>query len=130
MLTYATDEYNEFTFHYGPIQIIRSFLLVSTVLHLHSTMVLFKCEIIVQIRSYLLIYIPLWSYSNFQTNIQFASIVIIYIPLWSYSNVKSISTKSTLYLNLHSTMVLFKSLPRLQFLIFLNNLHSTMVLFK
>ena len=43
MLTYATDEYNEFTFHYGPIQIQ-----MSQAIDYHST-----------------IYIPLWSYSNY-----------------------------------------------------------------
>ena len=43
MLTYATDEYNEFTFHYGPIQISQVWQRVAKPINLHSTMVLFKC---------------------------------------------------------------------------------------
>ena len=35
----------------------------------------------------LLIYIPIWWYSNFSTNFILAAIAYIYIPIWWYSNV-------------------------------------------
>ena len=108
MLTYATDEYNEFTFHYGPIQIQ-----MSQAIDYHST-----------------IYIPLWSYSNIALFLHLLRYFHIYIPLWSYSNISSMRMYihlsiftfhygpiqitfecSTCILDtyLHSTMVLFKS---------------------
>ena len=76
----------------------------------------------------------------------------IYIPLWSYSNCPASTPLTLKFSNLHSTMVLFKSLPffkippcanRFTFHYgpiqisswgispqLFNNLHSTMVLFK
>ena len=57
---------NEFTFHYGPIQIFSVFIF-----HFSS-----GCDI----------YIPLWSYSNRQKKPETICQTDIYIPLWSYSN--------------------------------------------
>ena len=99
-----------FTFHYGPIQIISDYY---NLICNNS------------------IYIPLWSYSN-RKNFNYKLLKkYIYIPLWSYSNGKnntipSDNTSFTFHYgpiqmkshrvqrlrdpNLHSTMVLFKSI--------------------
>ena len=97
-----------FTFHYGPIQILEfihifflsaiyiplwsysnliSFALpLKTSVHLHSTMVLFKCIFRTIPVNRENIYIPLWSYSNLILVFIKVATMCIYIPLWSYSN--------------------------------------------
>ena len=75
-----------FTFHYGPIQITFYYEIYKLHSNLHSTMVLFK---------YLLLMFP-------------SLVLIIYIPLWSYSNKNTLLQQFKLQQNLHSTMVLFK----------------------
>ena len=60
----AIDLSTAFTFHYGPIQILK--LTVTCIDPL--------------------IYIPLWSYSNLVRLVRRRRSPSIYIPLWSYSN--------------------------------------------
>ena len=99
---------DQFTFHYGPIQIQTNAYIHYHSEYLHSTMVLFKFNwptSIVKIGS---IYIPLWSYSNWRIRRCKKMNYYIYIPLWSYSNNYTQSKFKTNNWNLHSTMVLFK----------------------
>ena len=56
--------YHEFTFHYGPIQIIIKPYISLDLKYLHSTMVLFKYRQVARHQTGEEIYIPLWSYSN------------------------------------------------------------------
>ena len=105
--------------------------MVIIMINLHSTMVLFKSDGIVNIIWKALIYIPLWSYSNYNRlavystllrftfhygpiqicfrRLQLLSDCLIYIPLWSYSNLNLAQLRRTSKSDLHSTMVLFKS---------------------
>ena len=75
-----------FTFHYGPIQIKICLKTFTIFYDLHSTMVLFK----------LMVYKAK------------SEKILIYIPLWSYSNKKVCNLSKSDLKNLHSTMVLFK----------------------
>ena len=96
---------------------------------LHSTMVLFKQNPMQVYITQDSIYIPLWFYSNeaynsfgelinrftfhygsiqIRTTTQPQPLVQIYIPLWFYSNCITNVRAKLLFLDLHSTMVLFK----------------------
>ena len=55
-------------------------------LTLHSTMVLFKSGSPHIPSALLLLYIPLWFYSNLRLVSQFIQTKCLYIPLWFYSN--------------------------------------------
>ena len=83
--TFATSYLMQFTFHYGPIQIYNNYI----------------------IRKEILIYIPLWSYSNkkyCEASHKSVKFTFHYGPIQI-----NISTLYTNMLNnLHSTMVLFK----------------------
>ena len=97
-----------FTFHYGPIQIAFISTYLNKFINLHSTMVLFKLQPGSICTKHIVIYIPLWSYSNLITTSSYSIVptftfhygpiqillllkyeydsAYIYIPLWSYSN--------------------------------------------
>ena len=122
-----------FTFHYGSIQIITRTLETTTDTTLHSTMVLFKSQPVIQnnhlkkaLHSTMVLfksdtrspwhvhkrlYIPLWFYSNCRdANIDIAACGFTF----HYGSIQ-MQVQATEYLlgfTLHSTMVLFKWVVR------------------
>ena len=119
----------EFTFHYGPIQIECSTFedLLYNVFTFHYgpiQMTLYDISHIITS-----IYIPLWSYSNV---LSAPSIVAINSFTFHYGPIQIVirSRLKLSFQNLHSTMVLFKSILSPPFFFEFKDLHSTMVLFK
>ena len=122
---------SQFTFHYGPIQILFFPSLSSFLLHLHSTMVLFKLFTFVIVTTCAIIFtfhygpiqiifetiiihnVPIFTFHygpiQIATDDYNDGVSIIYIPLWSYSNTYLKHRHQLLITYLHSTMVLFKS---------------------
>ena len=113
-------------------------------------MVLFKSKILRPVLYYIHIYIPLWSYSNYNTVVDardgvhnlhstmvlFKSRLIIpfccvFIFTFHYGPIQMMLTEPRFsrFFYLHSTMVLFKFEEKLGVHI-VQDLHSTMVLFK
>ena len=120
-----------FTFHYGSIQIINELRIKDLLWDLHSTMVLFKWHWMLQslrIFYYLhstmvlfkfqraIVKIALKRFTFHYGSIQMfvlmilLVLIVIYIPLWFYSNLNPFSFNVIYTFNLHSTMVLFKSI--------------------
>ena len=97
-----------FTFHYGPIQIGSRLALLVSVNHLHSTMVLFKSSLTRKRGTLTMIYIPLWSYSN-PYPLLFIFIAVIFTFHYGPIQIILIVLFCPKKDNLHSTMVLFKS---------------------
>ena len=142
----------DFTFHYGSIQIslqadhlpgLRS--LHSTMVlfksctavfietenqTLHSTMVLFKCDVLTHLAYVISTLHSTMVLFKYEYRVLVSSYEYLYIPLWFYSNLILSCVFDCLLISLHSTMVLFKSFLRTETSTSSYSLHSTMVLFK
>ena len=96
-----------FTFHYGPIQISLIDRCIIININLHSTMVLFKSKIHINI-----------------------SDISVFTFHYGPIQILQVLPNSPLHTDLHSTMVLFKLRYAAYSEFKKKNLHSTMVLFK
>ena len=92
-------------------------------------MVLFKFALFLICVLQLLIYIPLWSYSNKMWWVYKNCQRKIYIPLWSYSNSNDVplATEISVFTFHYGPIQIAKYKV---FLYSMSHLHSTMVLFK
>ena len=76
---------------------------------LHSNLVIFKfCSSLHDINKHVLLYIPIWLYSNGSGKRYCRRHKKLYIPIWLYSNGLQETQKRRSYRPLHSNLVIFK----------------------
>ena len=79
----------------------------------------------------MILYIPIWLYSNFYIASLQRNNFSLYIPIWLYSNEELVKLQDQYnILTLHSNLVIFKSILAYSREIFLDTLHSNLVIFK